>query len=284
MIDKFTVVDGHVHTFSTEEIALRIIESFNKLYDIAFENPGSGSIQDVLTNMGRIGIDYTVMANFAPPKILHENNKWAVSVSKNHKCLVPLVSFHPEMEGCLGSLLEQYIKDGAKGLKIHPMAQGFDPGDRRLDDVYRICDEVSLPIEFHCGRVANARLNAYADLDMLLPVIDKYRGIPVILTHMADGNVKDVLSISKKYSNVYFDTSIVITGYPPIMNTNEPSWLDDGTVEDIVNEIGADRVLFGSDYPWGSPGHDLKRIISLKLSDNQKELILGKNAEKLFEI
>jgi uncharacterized protein len=83
---------------------------------------------------------------------------------------------------------------------------------------------------------------------------------------------------------VYFDTSIVITGFPPIQQVNESSWLDDGEVADIFRMIGADRVLFGSDYPWGSPAHDVERILGLNLSWEEKQKILGGNAVKLFRL
>jgi len=36
------------------------------------------------------------------------------------------------MDVSFTSLLEEYISDGAKGIKLHPMAQGFDPRDERL--------------------------------------------------------------------------------------------------------------------------------------------------------
>ncbi|MCX7923366.1 MAG: amidohydrolase family protein [Clostridia bacterium] len=284
MIGEFSIIDGHVHTFSTDEISSKIITSFNKVYNIGFKNPGTGTINDVLENMKRIGIDYTVMTNFAPPKILHDNNMWAIGVSKEFNNLIPLVSFHPDMGGSKGTLLELYIKEGARGIKIHPMAQGFRPDNRKMDEVYKVSNEVAYPIVFHCGRVANARLNEYADLDMILPIVDKYPGIPFVLTHMADGCVEDVIKIAENFPNVYFDTSIVITGYPPIKNTNKPSWLDDSMVLDVVKAIGAQRLVFGSDYPWGSPGHDIERFLKMQLDSEQKRLILGENAKKIYKL
>ncbi len=284
MISGYKIADGHVHTYATDEIAHRIIQAFNEIYDIKFENPGTGSIEDVQRNMDKEGIDYTVMANFAPPRILHKNNLWSLEISKNNMGLVPLVSFHPEMEGALTGLLEDYIERGARGIKFHPMAQGFEPGHKAIERIYDFCNETSFPIVFHCGRVSNARLNEYSDLDMILPLIEKYTEIPFVLTHMADGNKEAVVSLSRSYDNVFFDTSIVITGYPSIMNVNEPSWLDDETVIDTVDAIGAHRLLFGSDYPWGSPGHDIKRFLKMNLSRQQKELILGLNSIKLFKI
>jgi predicted TIM-barrel fold metal-dependent hydrolase len=284
MIDKYIVVDGHVHTFSSDDVSKKVLQSFNKVYDIEFNNPGTGSIDDVLKNMKKHHIDYTIMANFTPPKILDENNWWAISISKRHKNLVPLISFHPDMAGCLCSLLESYINSGARGIKIHPMAQGFPPAHKRLEDVYKYCNDVKFPIVFHCGRVSNARINEFSDLDMIMPVIEKYPDIPFVLTHMADGDADAVINISKNFENVYFDTSIVITGYPPILEANEPSWTNDKEVEDVINTIGANRVIFGSDYPWGGPGHDLDRILKMNLNEEQIKLIIGWNALNLFKI
>lgn len=284
MIEKFTVVDGHVHTFSSDEVSHKILTSFNKMYNIEFTNPGTGTIDDVLKNMEEIGIDFTIMANFAPAKIIHKNNTWSIEMGRQHKKLIPLISFHPDMEEPMDKLMEEYISMGAKGIKFHPMAQGFLPNDERLSTVYKICEEAEFPVVFHCGRVSNARLNDYADIDKIVPVIKKYRKIPFILTHMADGNIGDVFKIADMYENVYFDTSIVITGYPPLLKVNEPSWPDDEVVEYVIKKIGAHRVLFGSDYPWGSPKHDLARFIKMKLSDSEKSMILGENAIKIFKI
>lgn len=284
MRNQFKIVDGHVHTFPSDEVAGKIIDAFNKIYDIEFSNPGTGSFNDVLQNMEKNGIDYTVMANFATPKIVHRNNLWTLETAKEHNNLIPLVSFHPQMEGSLTGSLEHYIKEGAKGIKLHPMAQGFEPDHAQMQDIYRYCNETALPIVFHCGRVSNARLNEFADLEMIMPVVDRYPDIPIVLTHMVDGNVEDVLRLARNYKNVYFDTSIVITGYPPIARVNIPSWLEDDFVLDVINTVGAHRIVFGSDYPWGSPAHDLDRFLKMNLSDDQKGMILAQNAMKLFKI
>jgi predicted TIM-barrel fold metal-dependent hydrolase len=282
MVDGYRVIDGHVHTFSSEEVSRKIRESFNRIYSIEFENPGTGTIGDVLANMERIGVDRTIMANFAPPRIIHDNNLWTIEAACSDSRLIPLVSFHPDMEGDMSGLFGQYVRLGAKGVKLHPMAQGFSPLDKRLERMYGCCNEASLPVVFHCGRVANARLNEYSDLEMILPLVEKYPAIPFVLTHMADGNARDVVETAKSFGNVSFDTSIVITGYPPIMETNDASWLDDEEVAGVINTIGAERVIFGSDYPWGSPLHDIPRIMALKLDEEQKRGIFSENAVRIF--
>lgn len=285
MVNNIEIIDSHVHTFSDDDIAGKIISSFNRIYDIEFTNPGNGTIANVLKNMEAGGIDRTVMVNFAPPKIIHQNNMWTLeTANKSEGKLIPLVSFHPEMDGVLTEHLENYIELGAKGIKLHPMAQGFDVRDERLDDLFRTCNEKHFPIVIHCGRVSNARLNEYSDFECILPIIQNYTELPIILAHMADGNAERCLEVSKKYNNVYFDTSIVITGYPEIMAVNEPSWLDDKEVVSIINKIGAEKVVFGSDFPWGSPLHDLDRIMNIELDFSQKQLIFSGNAKRLFKL
>lgn len=278
------IIDGHVHTFETDEISSKVLTAFNKLYEIHFKNSGTGSIDDVLRNMKEIGIDYTVMVNFAGERIIQATNEFTLHAAHLHPELIPFVSFHPAFEEENCKLLDSYIDNGAKGIKFHTMAQQFSPFDRRLHSLYDYCNNLAFPIVFHCGRVSNARLNELADLEAIEPVIKKYPNIPIILTHMVDGNRQDVLRCAEQYENVFFDTSIVITGNQCLKENNIPSWLDDDEVVEIVRNISAERVLFGSDYPWGDPKADIDRIIHMKLEPKEKEQILGQNMRKLLRM
>ena len=56
------------------------------------------------------------------------------------------------------------------------------------------------------------------------------------------------------------------------------------TFLEIVNAMGADHVLFGSDSPWTDPAKELSIFKSLPLTDEQKELILCGNAKRLLSL
>ena len=45
---------------------------------------------------------------------------------------------------------------------------------------------------------------------------------------------------------------------------------------------GADKVLFATDCPWGDPKRDLESFRAMPLTNEEQELILHRNAEKLL--
>ena len=47
---------------------------------------------------------------------------------------------------------------------------------------------------------------------------------------------------------------------------------------------GTYRVLFGTDYPMWTPEGELERFYKLKLTEEERERILFKNAEELLKI
>ena len=59
-------------------------------------------------------------------------------------------------------------------------------------------------------------------------------------------------------------------------------WPDPEETRELIHAYGADRVLFGTDYPMWSPKEELKVFRSLELPPEEEEAILWNNAAKLF--
>ena len=53
---------------------------------------------------------------------------------------------------------------------------------------------------------------------------------------------------------------------------------------ELIREYGADRVLWGTDYPMWGFEEEMERFNALSLNEEEKEQILCKNAQKLFGI
>jgi predicted TIM-barrel fold metal-dependent hydrolase len=72
--------------------------------------------------------------------------------------------------------------------------------------------------------------------------------------------------------NVFFDTAASPYLYRPEI------------YHQVIQLVGADKILFGSDYPLLAQGRLLKEINSLDLAPETKSLILGGNARRLLGI
>jgi len=99
----------------------------------------------------------------------------------------------------------------------------------------------------------------------------KYPDMKVILGHSGFTISRpNAIAACKKYDNIYLDTTI--------------STACDGVIESLVDQVGEDRVLYGSDMAFFTCIHNLGKIALSRLTDQAKEKILGLNAKKLFEL
>jgi predicted TIM-barrel fold metal-dependent hydrolase len=55
-------------------------------------------------------------------------------------------------------------------------------------------------------------------------------------------------------------------------------------IKDFIRRFGTGRLIFGSDYPFGSPASELNKILSLNLPEDQTRAILGDNFRKLCRL
>jgi predicted TIM-barrel fold metal-dependent hydrolase len=55
-------------------------------------------------------------------------------------------------------------------------------------------------------------------------------------------------------------------------------------IKETVDLVGPDRVMYGSDLPFGHPAFELKKVEVSGLSDEEIEGVLGENALKLFHL
>jgi hypothetical protein len=152
---------------------------------------------------------------------------------------------------------------GARGIKLHPRAQGFLLNDERLAPVFALAAERRVPILIHGGR----GLPPIAD--HLNRLIDAYPEAQLIIAH---GGIADLAALSEAFvgrAGVFFDTSV----WSPI------------DLLDMFQRVSPEQVLYGSDYPYGQQPSSL--FISLRtarlagLSEEQVRDMLGRSAGRI---
>jgi predicted TIM-barrel fold metal-dependent hydrolase len=147
-------------------------------------------------------------------------------------------------------LLLQFMEDEGLILIVHT---GCDPG---IWEIPALCE--------------SARPKYLED------VARRHKDLVIIAVHLGSYSalqegmfLHEALELLSKFDNVYGDTSAVAPYYVKI----------------AVEEVGSDRLLFGSDYPYVigcTPCDAIKGIESLEISEKDKKSILYLNAEKLL--
>ena len=61
-------------------------------------------------------------------------------------------------------------------------------------------------------------------------------------------------------------------------------FMEDGIPERYIRRFGAERMLFGSDFPLWNPEQEVQRFMDLKLTQNERAQIAHKTAEYLLNI
>jgi len=295
------VIDAHVHTYKTPEIGLQAMGGSGQAGcdgtpdELLGILRGAGIAKAVQVNMTPVREMYQAGVNKLPedqragehPEIaakmgerLQRRNTWTCELANEHAELLAFPSIDvlmgpdamvAEVERCANEL-------GAKGIKLHPAEGHYFPRDERLWPAYEKIQALGLPVISHGGVFMMAPDADYTRPSNFEPVLESFPNLKLVVAHLGHGFWDESVALAKKYSNVYFDTSAVVSGVEHLKVLS-----DDDAVE-LIRNLGIERVMFGSDYPWFSPAASLEAVSRLPLTSSEKEKILGKNAEKILGI
>jgi RimJ/RimL family protein N-acetyltransferase len=109
---------------------------------------------------------------------------------------------------------------------------------------------------------------------------DNFPRLKIILAHSGrkwpfsgDDVIETIIPQLKHYDNLYFDTSTI---------------RDSNTIENMVNSIGSERILFGSDFPYRKDlkenvyDLEIQTVDLADISNQDKDNIFRKNFKRLF--
>ena len=153
---------------------------------------------------------------------------------------------------------------GARGIKLHPRAQAFALSDERLQPVFALAVERSVPILIHGGRGLPPIAE---DLEAL---VRRNEGVQLIVAHAGIADMAGLAGRLGGLQGVFFDTSVW-------------SGLD---LLDLYRQVAPEQVLYASDYPYGrQPNSLLVAVRTAKLAgfdDKQLRLMLGGSARRMI--
>jgi len=132
------------------------------------------------------------------------------------------------------------------GLKLYPCSDGYDADDPCAFKVYRVAEELNIPVLIHhAGMPVSHELLYHTDPRQIDVVADCFPRMKIILAHLGYPRVDETLYVARKHENVFCDISW------PYGDINHPSylyllWRDLLTAQNlgVINKL-----VFGTDYP-----------------------------------
>lgn len=139
--------------------------------------------------------------------------------------------------------------------------------DESLDPIIRRCGQLKALIFQHTWLKSTGNLEGESTPMDLAELAARHPDVPIILGH-AGGNWELGIRAVRALPNVYVETA----GFDPTA----------GMVELAVQELGADRVIYGSDAAGRSFSSQLAKVAGAKIPVADKEQIYGRNLQRLL--
>jgi uncharacterized protein len=255
------IIDAHFHVWPNA-IARRALA--RPAGDI--ERRGDGTQADAIATLRSAGIDRAVAFGVANrPKHIEAANAFVSSLPREH--FIPFGTIHP------GAPLEENLaslrRHGLRGVKVHPLFQGFGLDDPGLWELLEAM-QGEFVVTTHVGEGGDGADRCTPA--MLCDLVERFPRLELIGCHFGGYRLLDELEARIIGLPVYLDTS-----WPPGLASVDPDRL-----RGLIERHGAERIIFGSDWPMGEPARDLEAVRALCLDPTQTDGILGDNLARLL--
>jgi uncharacterized protein len=259
------IIDFHAHAFP-DALAARAISQLEHGGGVkAFLD---GRVSSLLGSMDSAGIGTSVICSIATkPEQFDPILKWSRQIASER--IVPLPSIHPKGPDSVGQV-RRVAEAGLAGIKLHPYYQDFDLDDESLFPLYRAIDEYGLLLVCHTGFDFAFPRDRKADPVRIRRVVERVPGLKLVATHMGAWDDWD-------------EVERHLIGHPISMDISlSLDLLGPKRARDMILAHPADRVLFGTDSPWGSQSETIQSLRALGLGEERENAILWGNAQVLL--
>ena len=311
---RVRVIDIHAHA-TVDEVKPVVANT-----DFARQAGGRALDMQRIQEMDRRGIDlqalsingywwYAVKDRGLADRIVRAADEGLANWCKEHsERFVAMTSPAVQFPDLAAAQVEHAVKDlGHRGASIGGHVNGESLTLAKYDPFWAKCEELGVPVFMHPGGADNVlKENAWAgtrgDLGNIIGnplettifltrmifdgTLDKFPNLKIVAAH-AGGYLPSYMGRTEvacdvranagcqnnKKPNTYFRDQIFV----------DAMVFSPEGIRHLVEEVGASQVVYGTDIPLLWPDA-VDNILAAKISDDQKEMILGGNLTKLLKL
>jgi len=157
--------------------------------------------------------------------------------------------------------LSRCFNEGLVGLKLNSHLQGFVLSEPLVHPLIEICQRNNGVVYAHTGTPITAEPFQLAELARTFPEV------PMVLGHMGFADYfYDAVHATLQSDNIYLETSLI----------------DINNIANAIEKVGAERILFGSDYPESDLSLEIEKMAMIEMIDKQHQAIMHENAISLW--
>ena len=195
------------------------------------------------------------------------NGLTLAAVKKYPEELLGMIWINPHEGARAAAQLDEAItKWDFKGIKMHPLIDAYLPDSDIVHPIMERARKHDVPVLFHCGHPPWSLPWHFANL------ADLYPDVTIILGHMGHGHIVYInaaIEIAKKHENIILETSAM-----PMHSK----------IKEAVVEVDEQRVIYGSDMPFGHPAFEIRKVQVAGLTRKQLRLVLEQNTRRIFRL
>jgi predicted TIM-barrel fold metal-dependent hydrolase len=268
----YRVADAHAHIYK-EKIAAKASRATGSFYDWEMYSEDATAEGLIRIEGAGMGVDRFLVFSVATTVPQVESiNRFIAEECAAHAEFIGLGTAHQDVED-FGALVAQVQELGLAGIKLHPDIQRFNLDDSKMMPLYRRAAEAGLVMLFHVG---DERYD-YSAPERLARVLDAVPDLRVHAAHFGCCRIWErrplvLAEYAQGGANIVFDTSSML------------EWATVPKVRELIGELDADRIMWGTDFPMWNPRVEFDRLMEFGFPPEQTQAILYDNFGRFYRI